>query len=225
MKKIIVAIDGFSGTGKSSTARKVAEILGYHYVDSGAMYRAVTLYFLRKNVNLKNEEAVQKALAEMEIDFRKQSQDDLSHIYINGEDVENVIRMQRVSDYVSQVAALTKVRKDLVSKQQQLGKTRGIVMDGRDIGTVVFPDAELKVFMTADDEVRAKRRVKELIGKGHPTELKDVLDNLKKRDLVDTTRADSPLTKAEDAIEIDTTNLTFEEQVHKIVDLAEEIIG
>lgn len=225
MEKILIAIDGFSGTGKSSTAKSVAAKLGYHYVDSGAMYRAVTLYFLRHDIKLDVEQQVQDALRKIRIDFRKSNQSPDSHIYLNGEDVEQEIRKQEVSENVSEVAALTKVRNHLVDSQQQLGKTKGIVMDGRDIGTVVFPEAELKIFMVAEVEIRAKRRLKELRGKGQIVEYQQVRENLEKRDYLDTTREDSPLEKASDAVEIDTTNLTFEEQVHKIVHLAEEIIG
>lgn len=221
-KKIIVAIDGFSGTGKSSTAKEVARIVGYKYIDSGAMYRAVTLYFLTHQVNITDKQNVLTALGDIEIDFNVNPTSGQSLILLNGKEVEDKIREKKVTEYVSKVAAISPVRKKLVDLQQQYGREKGIVMDGRDIGTVVFPNAELKIFMTAGDHVRANRRLKELKEKGIPMELKEVLSNLRERDLKDSTRKDSPLVQADDAVKIDTSGLTFTEQVDKIVKLVTE---
>lgn len=223
MKKIIIAIDGYSGTGKSSTAKEVARILGYRYIDSGAMYRAVTLYFLENDIDPDSYRAVEKALLKIHIDFEI-NDNGTSILLMNGQSVEEKIRETRVSDQVSRIAEISEVRKKLVYVQQRLGSEKAIVMDGRDIGTVVFPQAELKIFMTADVQVRAQRRLKELSEKGITTELNKVFMNLQERDQIDTQRKDSPLTKAPDAIEIDTTNLTFDDQVGKIVKLADEIV-
>lgn len=218
MKKIIIAIDGYSGTGKSSTAKRVAMQLGYTYIDSGAMYRAVTFHFIRENVDLVNQDQVAKALSNCELSFME------NKTYLNGVDVENEIRTMEVSDRVSKVSALSVVRQKLVEQQRKMSHSKGIVMDGRDIGTVVFPDAELKLFMTANMEVRTERRRMQLASKGMQESLADIQHNLIERDRVDSTREDSPLRKADDAIEIDTSHLTLEQQVNKIVSLAEEII-
>ena len=224
MRKIVVAIDGFSGTGKSSTAKVVASRLGYAYIDSGAMYRAVTLFFFRQGVDLEDEESVLEALEKIDIRFEVDDEKEVSEIILNGEAVEQLIRQPEISGRVSEVAAIPMVRRKLVQMQQSYGQTKGIVMDGRDIGTVVFPDAELKVFMKADVSVRAKRRMAELEASGTIVELSEIENNLEERDRIDTTRQDSPLVKASDAIEIDTTNLTFQQQVDKIVTLAKQLI-
>lgn len=218
MKKIVIALDGYSGTGKSSTARKVANELAYAYIDSGAMYRATTFYFLENNVNPEDLEAVVGALEQIEIGF------DGADVLLCGENIADNIRTMRINENVSKVSSIKEVRHAMVAQQQTIGKNRGIVMDGRDIGTVVFPDAELKVFMTANSRVRAMRRQKELEEKGIFEELNTIEHNLQERDKMDSSREESPLIKADDAVEIDTSNLTFDQQVHKIVELANEII-
>ncbi len=222
MKKIIIAIDGYSACGKSSTAKAVASILGYNYIDTGAMYRAVTLYFLQNFISLTNPNEVENALKEIEIEFRYNPKTQKSDTYLNGINVEQEIRQMTVSDKVSEVSAISQVRKFLVAQQQKMGKKKGIVMDGRDIGTVVFPEAELKIFMTAEMNVRAKRRQDELLEKGELVDLEEIIENLKKRDLIDTSRQDSPLRKAEDAQLIDTTSITFEQQVNQIVEMSKQ---
>lgn len=224
MKKIIIAIDGYSACGKSSTAKAVANLLNYNYIDTGAMYRAVTLYFLQNFVSLTNPNEVAEALKEIDIEFRYNAKLNKSDTYLNSMNVENEIRQMSVSDKVSEVSAISAVRRFLVAQQQKMGKKKGIVMDGRDIGTVVFPDAELKIFMVADMQIRAKRRQDELLERGELVKLEDIIDNLTKRDLIDTSRADSPLKKAEDARIIDTSYITFEEQVEMILDMYGEMI-
>jgi cytidylate kinase len=218
MKKIVIAIDGYSACGKSSTAKAVAKILNYTYIDTGAMYRAVTYYFIKeKFVSLTNEKEVQQALKEIELDFRYNEKTKNNDICLNGVSIENEIRKMEIAEKVSEVSTIAKVRHFLVAQQQKMGKKRGIVMDGRDIGTVVFPDAELKLFMLADTLERAKRRQQELLEKEQLVPLDEIIENLQKRDLIDSTRAESPLRKAEDAIEIDTTHITLEEQVEIIL--------
>jgi cytidylate kinase len=222
MGKIIIAVDGYSGCGKSSTAKAVAKILGYTYIDSGAMYRAATLHFLNQNTDLNNLESIKASLKSLKITFQNNEVKGAQETFLNGENVEEEIRNMRVSQYVSVISKIKEVREDLVAQQQVLGLSKGVVMDGRDIGTVVFPSAELKLFMTADLEIRAKRRQKELVEKGQEVDLTDICDNLKERDLLDSTRKESPLVKAEDAIEIDTSFLDFQEQVNQIVTLAKD---
>lgn len=218
-QKINIAIDGFSACGKSSTAKRVAKKLGYIYIDSGAMYRAVTLYFQQHLIDLDNFEGIENALPKIEIDFRKVG--DVHHTFLNNEDVENEIRQPRVAAIVSEVAAMSNVRKKLVEQQQKMAAQKGVVMEGRDIGSVVIPDAELKFFMTADVDVRTKRRQDELLKKsGKLFPLDELKANLLHRDKIDSTRADSPLTKVADAIEIDTTFITLDQQIDLIVDLA-----
>ena len=219
MQKIIIAIDGFSACGKSTTAKEAAKALGYRYIDSGAMYRAVTHYFLEHHIALTNPKEVAKALNDIKITFHVNA-NGVSETYLNGLNVEKKIRKMRISENVSPVSAIKEVRVAMVDQQRKLGKEGGIVMDGRDIGTVVFPDADLKVFLTADMFVRAARRQQELLEKGELVELDAILANLKKRDEIDSTRAESPLRRAEEAIEIDTTNITIEEQVDELVRLA-----
>lgn len=224
-RDIIVAIDGFSGCGKSTTAKAVASVLGYTYIDSGAMYRAATLHFLRYNVDLSDHEAVEKALQQLHISFEP-GEAGLKHVtHLNGENIEGKIRLMEVSGRVSEISAIPQVRKSLVAQQRAMGANKKVVMDGRDIGTNVFPDAELKVFMTADTDVRAKRRMKELMERGGIVALEEIKRNLEERDAIDTGRAENPLLKAEDAIEIDTSYLTFEQQVNKVLDLARNIIS
>ncbi len=219
MRKIIIAIDGFSACGKSTTAKEAAKSLGYRYIDSGAMYRAVTYYFLEHHVALTNPREVSKALGEIKIEFHV-SPKGVSETFLNGLNVEKKIRKMRISENVSQVSAIKEVRVAMVEQQRKLGRDRGIVMDGRDIGTVVFPDAELKLFLTADILVRAWRRQQELLEKDEMIELDAIVANLKKRDEIDSTRAESPLVKADEAIELDTTHVTIEEQVDELLRLA-----
>ncbi|MFY0651683.1 MAG: (d)CMP kinase [Cyclobacteriaceae bacterium] len=221
MKKIIIAIDGHSACGKSSTAKVVASFLNYAYIDTGAMYRAVTLYFLDNFVDASNPKSVENALSNIRIHFQNNPKTNKSDVFLNGLNVESEIRDMRVSDKVSEVSAIKDVRVAMVAQQQKMGKGKAVVMDGRDIGTVVFPEAELKVFMTADVDVRAERRQQELLEKGELVELDVIKDNLSKRDKIDTTRAESPLVKAEEAVVVDTTHVTFDEQVEQILLLAQ----
>jgi len=211
-KNLVVAIDGYSSCGKSTLAKALAKKLGFIYIDSGAMYRAVTLYFIRNHVDMTDTEAVKDALQHIELNFH--SRDYQSHITLNGEEVSDEIRQMPVSENVSEVAANKFVRKDMVKQQQRMGKSKNIVMDGRDIGTTVFPDAQVKFFMTADPKVRAERRFKELQSKGDvTTTMEDVFENIAHRDYLDTTRAESPLTRAEDAVILDNTEITEQEQL------------
>ena len=219
LKKIVIAIDGYSACGKSTTAKQVASILGYRYIDSGAMYRAVTLYFLDHHIALTNPKEVGRALEQIQITFKVNSKN-LSETFLNGLNVEKAIREMRVSENVSQVSTLKAVRHFLVEQQRRMGKEKGVAMDGRDIGTVVFPNAELKLFMSADILVRAFRRQKELLNRGQLVDLDDVIDNLLRRDKIDTTREESPLRQAEDAVVIDTTHITIDEQVDEVIRLA-----
>lgn len=216
--EIVIAIDGFSGTGKSSTAKQVASKLGYSYIDSGAMYRAVTYYFLTNNIDFRDGSKMIDSLKDCTITFEGDS------IFLNGYSVDDEIRTMRVNENVSEVSAITEVRSKLVEQQRLMGLKKGVVMDGRDIGTVVFPSAELKVFMTADMDIRAERRRKELEKKGMVETSEVIKQNLIDRDHVDSTREDSPLKKADDAIEIDTSHLTLDQQIDKIVNMAKSII-
>jgi cytidylate kinase len=215
MKKIIVAIDGFSSCGKSTMAKDLARTTGYTYIDSGAMYRAVTLYVLRNGLfreGAVDEERLRAVIDRLEISFRVHPETGHTVTYLNGGNVEAAIRQMEVATWVSQVAAVGFVRRALVAAQQAMGQAKGIVMDGRDIGTVVFPEAELKIFVTASAEVRAQRRVDELRAKGQTVSFEEVLANVQQRDHMDMTRRDSPLRKANDAIELDNTYLTVPEQ-------------
>ncbi len=214
-KKIIIAIDGHSSSGKSTMAKDLAREIGYIYIDTGAMYRAVTLYCLRKGYiqgDKIQEEALKADLDKMDISFQYNAETGRPDTYLNGEKVEKEIRSMEVADKVSLVAALGFVRRAMVAKQQEMGKAKGIVMDGRDIGTVVFPNAELKVFVTASPEVRARRRLEELQAKGEQTTYEEVLANVKKRDYIDSTREESPLRQAPDALVLDNSNMTIPEQ-------------
>lgn len=224
--KITVAIDGYSSCGKSTLAKQLAAALQYSYVDTGAMYRAVTLYFIRNQVDLFHPEQVNNALANINIEFKLNPNTNQQDTYLNGENIESEIRVNpRVASVVSDVSAISEVRRFLVKQQQQMGKLKGIVMDGRDIGTVVFPDAELKLFVTADPMVRAKRRFDELVEKGQTTTIEEVLANLEKRDHIDSNRADSPLMQAADAIVLDNSKLTREEQFEWVMKLVNQKIG
>lgn len=226
MKKIIIAIDGHSSCGKSTMAKDLARRIGYIYVDTGAMYRAVTLYALRHNLfnadgSVKAEELEQQMPA-IHVGFKLNAESGRPDTFLNGENVEREIRTLEVSQHVSPVAALPFVRKALVAQQQAMGKEKGIVMDGRDIGTVVFPQAELKIFVTASAEVRAERRYKELLGKGMDANYDDILKNVQERDYIDSHRAVSPLRQADDALYLDNSHLSFEEQNRWLMEKYEE---
>ena len=220
MQKIIIAVDGFSGCGKSTTAKSVASALGYSYIDSGAMYRAVTLYFDQNYINLTDTKKILKALDNIHITFEFNSKIGGSETFLNGLNVEEEIRTMYISERVSAVSAIPEVRHAMVYLQQKLGKKGGIVMDGRDIGTTVFPKAELKIFVVADMMIRAKRRQDELADKGDLVTLDDVIKNLSERDRIDSTRAESPLRRADDAKDLDTSYLTIDEQVDIVMHLA-----
>ena len=216
MKKITIAIDGYSSCGKSTMAKDLAREIGYVYVDTGAMYRSVTLYALRHNLfnadGSVREDELRQEMGNIHITFKLNRETGRPDTYLNGELVENDIRSLEVSNHVSPIAAIAFVRHALVAQQQQMGKEKGIVMDGRDIGTTVFPDAELKVFVTASAQVRAQRRFDELQAKGMPADFSDILKNVQERDYIDTHRETSPLKKADDALELDNSHLTIAEQ-------------
>jgi cytidylate kinase len=211
--KIIITIDGWSSCGKSTLARQLARKLDYTYIDSGAMYRAITLYFLRNHVDWESSREVKQALKNIDLDFRYNPKSAKTEIYLNGETVEFVIRDMVVAEKVSDVAAIKEVREFAVDQQRIMGKGKGIVMDGRDIGTTVFPHAELKIFMTADNAVRVERRFKELFEKNPNVSLDEVKNNLEMRDYIDSNREVSPLRQAKSAMVLDNTNLTPEEQL------------
>lgn len=213
MKKIVVAIDGHSSCGKSTTAKLVAKELGYAYIDTGAMYRAVTLYFLEHYIDFTNPKKISQALQDIHITFERNPKTQRNEIFLNGLNVEDEIRQMYISDKVSEVSVIAEVRHCMVRQQQKMGKRRGVVMDGRDIGTTVFPDAEVKIFMTAQDVIRAERRQQELLDKGQMVPLQEILENLRKRDLIDSTRKESPLIQADDALVLDTSYITIDEQV------------
>ena len=214
MKNIIIAIDGFSSSGKSTMAKALARKIGYRYIDSGAMYRAVTLWAIENGLigsdGTADETAVAAGLSDVKIDFAVTP--DGQHTILDGRDVEKEIRTMGVSAHVSTIAAIAAVRRDLVARQQQFGREKGIVMDGRDIGTTVFPDAELKIFVNASAETRAMRRFEELKAKGEDTDYEDVLANVRHRDHIDMTRAQSPLRRADDAVDLDNSHMTVQEQ-------------
>ncbi len=220
MGKINIAIDGHSASGKSTTAKAIAQELGYTYVDSGAMYRAVTYYFLEHNISITNPKDVTRALSDIAITFHFDENSGSSETFLNGIRVEDEIRTMRITRKVSEVSALSPVRTAMVKQQKKLAKKRGVVMDGRDIGSVVIPDAELKIFMTADINIRTSRRQEELIEKNHLVDFNEVKTNLEKRDKLDSTRSDSPLIQPDDAIILDTSNLTLEEQIEEGLMLA-----
>jgi CMP/dCMP kinase len=223
VKRIIIAIDGFSSCGKSTLAKALGKSLHYAYIDTGAMYRAVTLHFIRNNIDIDNPLAVADALMGVEVHFERVKGH--NHIFLNGEDVESEIRQMYVSDMVSPVATLSVVRRAMVKQQQAMGKRKGIVMDGRDIGTVVFPNAELKVFLTAQPDIRAQRRMDEMAAKGQSVEHEVVKKNLMERDRIDSSRADSPLRQADDAILIDNSYLSESEQLQKVLELYHSVVG
>ena len=227
-KKITIAIDGFSSTGKSTLAKQLAKELEYVYVDTGAMYRAVT-YFAMQNGYISNDffdkETLVNSLSAIKLHFVFNAELGFAEMFLNDENVELPIRTLEVSNFVSKIAEVSEVRAKLVEQQQSMGKNKGIVMDGRDIGTVVFPDAELKIFMTASPETRAQRRFDELVSKGQTVTFEQVLHNVQERDYIDTHRADSPLVIADDAIEIDNSYLSKEEQFAAVLELIEEVIN
>lgn len=220
--KIIIAIDGYSSCGKSTVAKELAARLGYNYIDSGAMYRAITLYFLRNSIDYKNSDEVLNALTNIHLAFTFNEASNKSEMQLNDENVEHYIRDMIVAEKVSEVAAIKEVRAFATAQQKKLGKKRGIVMDGRDIGTTVFPDAELKIFMTASPEVRVKRRFQELYASNPNITLEEVKHNLELRDYIDSNREESPLRQADDAVVLDNSNLTREEQLEKVISWVEE---
>ena len=224
-KKIIIALDGWSSCGKSTLAKELAKELGFLYVDSGAMYRAITLYFLRNHVDWTDKNEVKKALNEISLEFIYNDNSQQSEMHLNGENVEYVIRDLVVAEKVSDVAAIKEVRKFAVDQQQLMGKKKGIIMDGRDIGTVVFPKAELKIFLTADNAVRVERRFKELFDKNPNVTIEEVKANLEMRDYIDSNRVESPLRQADDAILVDNTNLTAKETIQKVMQMVKKIMG
>lgn len=214
MKKIIITIDGFSSCGKSTLAKQLAKELNYVYIDSGAMYRAITLYFLRNHIDWTKKKQVTDALENIHLEFHFNQQSQQSEMYLNDENVEYVIRDLVIAEKVSEVSTIKEVREFAVAAQRAMAKMKGIVMDGRDIGTTVFPDAELKIFMNADNAVRVERRFKELYEKNPNVTIEEVKDNLEMRDYIDSNREISPLRKADDALMLDNTRLTPEEQLH-----------
>ena len=226
MKKITIAIDGFSSTGKSTLAKQIANQLGYIYVDTGAMYRAVTYFAMQHDFVSETHldaDGLIKNLTNVSLQFRFNEKLGFAEMYLNNKNIETAIRTIEVSRLVSKIAEISQVRSKLVEQQQQMGQNKGIVMDGRDIGTVVFPNADLKLFMTANTTTKAQRRYDELIEKGQEVTFDEVLQNVQERDYIDTHRDDSPLVKAEDAIEIDNSNLTKNEQFELVMELVHEI--
>ena len=227
MKKITIAIDGFSSCGKSTMAKDLAREVGYIYIDSGAMYRAVTLYSIENGIfdgDVIDTEKLKKAIKDIQISFRPNPETGRPDTYLNGVNVENKIRTMGVSSKVSPISALDFVREAMVAQQQAMGKEKGIVMDGRDIGTTVFPDAELKIYVTASPEVRAQRRLDELKAKGEVASFEEVLENVKTRDHIDMTRVESPLRKADDALELDNSHLTIAEQKAWLLEQYEKVV-
>ena len=223
MMKIVITIDGWSSCGKSTLAKQLAKQLGYVYIDSGAMYRAITLYFLRHHLDWTDVSEVINALKNIILEFQCNEKNGQSEIYLNGENVEYVIRDLVIAEKVSEVAAIKEVRTFAVAEQQKMGKMKGIVMDGRDIGTTVFPDAALKIFMTADISVRVERRFKEMFEKNPNITIEEVKNNLEMRDYIDSNREVSPLRKAPDALIIDSTNISMEQQLKFALDLLKEV--
>ena len=223
-KKIIITIDGWSSCGKSTLAKRLAKELGYIYVDSGAMYRAITLYFLRNNIDLGEKKEIKEALKNISLEFSKNPQNSKTEIYLNGENVEYLIRDLVIAEKVSDVAAIKEVREFAVAQQQKMGAPKGIVMDGRDIGTVVFPKAELKIFLTADNAVRVERRFKEMYEKNPNVTVEEVKNNLEMRDYIDSHREVSPLKQAKDALVLDNTDLTEKQTFEKALEWVKEKI-
>jgi cytidylate kinase len=226
MKKLTIAIDGWSSCGKSTLAKQLAKKLGYTYIDTGAMYRAITLFFLRHEVDLKNESEIETSLKKIDLEFKLESTlGDQPQMFLNGEHVETQIRSMAVAEWVSQVAAIKAVRSFAVHQQQQMGANGGVVMDGRDIGTFVFPNAEVKFFMTASPTIRAQRRFLEMQQKNTAVSMEQVMENLQYRDHLDSTREESPLTQAPDSVVIDNSNLNMEEQLNIALQIINKIIN
>lgn len=228
IRKITIAIDGYSSTGKSTVAKQLADYLDYIYVDTGAMYRAVTYYAMQEGFISKthfDKKGLIASLDKITIGFEKAEQFETADVLLNGKNIESEIRTLEVSSFVSPIATVTEVRRKLVHQQQEIGKQKGVAMDGRDIGTVVFPDAELKIFMNASAKHRAERRYKELLDRGDTVNYQEVYDNVVERDRIDTTREDSPLVMANDAIEIDNSEMNLEDQFHIILQLAKDRIA
>ena len=223
-KKIIITIDGWSSCGKSTLAKQLAKELGYIYVDSGAMYRAITLYFLRNNIDLAEKKEIKEALRNITLEFAYNNQSGKSEIFLNGENVEYLVRDLIIAEKVSDVAAIKEVREFAVAQQQKMGAKKGIVMDGRDIGTVVFPKAEVKIFLTADSAVRVERRFKELFEKNPNVTIEEVKNNLEMRDYIDSHRQVSPLKQAKDALVLDNTELTAKQTFEKALEWARKKI-
>lgn len=221
-KPIIIAIDGFSSCGKSTIAKGLARKLKYNYIDTGAMYRSVTLYFINHNVDVNNQEQIQNALNNIRIEFQYNPDKEASDTYLNGIYVEDEIREMRISSKVSKISAIKEVRDFLMVQQRLIGEEKAVIMDGRDIGTTIFPHAELKLFMTASDEVRSERRFQEMIGKGNEVTREEVLKNLIERDRIDSSREHSPLRQAEDAVVIDNSELTMQEQLDIVMELVQK---
>jgi len=218
MKQLVIAIDGYSSCGKSTTAKAVAALLHYAYVDTGAMYRGVTLHLLEQQIAFHDLPRIEQALQEISISFRHHRRTGRNELFLNGANREDDIRQMAISNSVSEVSVIPMVRHAMVAQQQRMGRKRGVVMDGRDIGTTVFPDAEVKIFMTAEIVLRARRRQDELAEKGETVPLEDIVENLSKRDNLDSTRAESPLRRAADAVLLDTTHITISEQVDFVLD-------
>jgi cytidylate kinase len=222
-KNIVVAIDGYSSCGKSTLAKALAKKLHFIYVDSGAMYRAVTLYFLRNKIDVTNDHEVAEALKAIHLNFH--SRDYQTHITLNNEEVSEEIRQMPVSEKVSDISTIRAVRKEMVKQQQRMGASKNMIMDGRDIGTTVFPHAEVKIFMTADPKIRAQRRFKELVASGEEVTLESIFDNLAHRDYQDTTRKESPLVRAKDAIVLDNTTLTKQQQLDFVLERVQPFLS
>ena len=218
MKQLVIAIDGYSSCGKSTTAKAVAADLHYAYVDTGAMYRGVTLFLLELGIDFADLAGIEQALRDISISFRRHRRTGRNELFLNGANREDDIRQMRISNSVSEVSVIPMVRHAMVAQQQRMGRKRGVVMDGRDIGTTVFPDAEVKIFMTAEIVLRARRRQDELAEKGETVPLEDIVENLSKRDHLDSTRTESPLRRAADAVLLDTTHITISEQVDFVLD-------
>ncbi|WP_400192170.1 (d)CMP kinase [Hymenobacter sp. B81] len=224
MKNIVIAIDGYSSCGKSTTAKAVAAELGYAYIDTGAMYRGVTLYLLEHEISFDDLPRVEEALHQLQISFKRNRRTGRNELCLDGVIREDDIRQMRISNSVSEVSVIAAVRHAMVRQQQRMGRKRGVVMDGRDIGTTVFPDAEVKVFMTADVHTRAMRRQMELAAKGEEVPLDDIIQNLQKRDHIDSTRAESPLRRAADAVLLDTSHITIDEQVDFVLERVSSVL-
>lgn len=224
MKQIVIAIDGYSSCGKSTTAKAVAAELGYAYIDTGAMYRGVTLYLLEHGISFDDLPRVEEALHRMQITFKRNRRSGRNELCLDGTIREDEIRQMRISNAVSEVSVIAAVRHAMVAQQQRMARKRGVVMDGRDIGTTVFPDAEVKIFMTADVHIRAMRRQAELAAKGEQVPLDDIVQNLQKRDYLDSTRTESPLRRAADAVLLDTSHITLDEQVDFVLERVSSVL-